>query len=289
MWGGSMVRSSLSSPLAGICSSSLPLVPCRQALARTTFLGRRTKGSLSQSLTFCKTYKAAFTHDLKNRNCRASLPDDAPFALAIGACLLSTLVLPNVEEEDNDKKENSLFGPDDMRSGAMQIISFIPLFNWLVWIFAWLDSGKQRYLAFAIVYLAPYLKTGLSLNPEDSWLPLASVLACIAHVQLDLSVTGEGSQPPLIDVSKLMLEKSQFKDLRARTEGLVGRLKELAERTDVRRVDEAVEGDEQTAAEWKAIQEEKERDELKEFDEKLARSRSKRGETVEEVTKEIER
>lgn len=32
MWGGSMVRSSLSSPLAGICSSSLPLVPCRQAL-----------------------------------------------------------------------------------------------------------------------------------------------------------------------------------------------------------------------------------------------------------------
>ncbi|KAL2629660.1 hypothetical protein R1flu_014346 [Riccia fluitans] len=172
----------------------------------------------------------------------------------------------------------------------MQVISFLPLFNWLVWIFAWLDSGKQRYLAFAIVYLAPYLKTGLSLNPEDSWLPLASVLACIVHVQLHLSVNGEGTEPPLIDVSKLMLEKSQLKNLRDRTDGLVARLKKLAEKTDARRIDQSIDGNAQvTPEEWKAIQEQKERDELREFDERLSKSLTSRVENVEETAKETER
>lgn len=67
----------------------------------------------------------------KKGNCSAALADDAPFALAIGASILSTLVLP-VGQEQEENKENSLFGPDDVRSGAMQIIGFIPLFNWLV-------------------------------------------------------------------------------------------------------------------------------------------------------------
>jgi hypothetical protein len=101
--------------------------------------------------------------------------------------MMSTLVLPVNVERDESKKGSSALGADDVRYAAMGVISFIPLFNWLTWVFAWLDTSKQRYLVYAIVYLAPYLRTGLSISPEDSWLPLASVLACIIHVQVILS------------------------------------------------------------------------------------------------------
>lgn len=67
----------------------------------------------------------------KKGSVRAALPDDAPFALAIGASILSTLVLP-VGREQAVNNESYMFGPDDVQTGAMQIISFIPLFNWLV-------------------------------------------------------------------------------------------------------------------------------------------------------------
>ncbi|EFJ04922.1 hypothetical protein SELMODRAFT_48523, partial [Selaginella moellendorffii] len=111
---------------------------------------------------------------------KAVLQEDAPYAVAIGACVLSSLVLPSGQT----KPDGSVFGPDDVRYAAMGIISFIPLFDWLAWVFAWLDTSKRRYLVFSIVYLAPYLKSGMSLSTDDSWLPLASVLACILHVQV---------------------------------------------------------------------------------------------------------
>jgi hypothetical protein len=75
--------------------------------------------------------------------CRADLQQDAPFAAAIGACVLASLVLPpptprgeaseGMEEEDGD------FGATDTRMGVMGIISFLPYFNWLV-------SGTRRVL-----------------------------------------------------------------------------------------------------------------------------------------------
>ncbi|KAL3687958.1 hypothetical protein R1sor_014267 [Riccia sorocarpa] len=285
-----MLRCGCSSPQNVVRSGCLRRFPRHKAVVgRTVFLGKQTKGSLSRSSGSSSIHGADLRQDLQSGSSRASLENDAPFALAIGACFLSTLVIPD-DDKDDKKKEADLFGPDDVRSGAMQVISFIPLFNWLVWIFAWLDTGKQRYLAYAIAYLAPYLKTGLSLNPEDSWLPLLSVVACIVHVQLDLSVNAEGAEPPLIDVTKLMLEKSQLKNLRVRTDGLVTRLKELAEKTDVRRVDQSIDGDGQiNPEEWKAIQKQKERDELREFDERLARSPASRVENVEETVEEAER
>lgn len=65
--------------------------------------------------------------------CRAGLEDDAPFAVAIAASVLSTLVLPfEGETEEEANKGVSPLGGDDVRYAAMGIISFIPLFNWLV-------------------------------------------------------------------------------------------------------------------------------------------------------------
>ncbi|KAK9145731.1 hypothetical protein Sjap_005634 [Stephania japonica] len=127
--------------------------------------------------------------------CRAELAQDAPFATAIGACVLNSLVFPvsggggggggdGEEEEDGD----SVMDSTDARFAVMGIISFIPYFNWLSWVFAWLDTGRRRYLVYAIVYLAPYLRTNLSLSPDESWLPIASIIFCIAHIQLEASI-----------------------------------------------------------------------------------------------------
>lgn len=64
--------------------------------------------------------------------CRAGLEDDAPFALAIAASVLSTLVLPPDVPSEEGNESDSPLGGDDVRYAAMGIISFIPLFNWLV-------------------------------------------------------------------------------------------------------------------------------------------------------------
>ncbi|KAF0894509.1 hypothetical protein E2562_039435 [Oryza meyeriana var. granulata] len=118
--------------------------------------------------------------------CRADLQHDAPFAAAIGACVLASLVLPT--SRGRGEEEEGEFGATDTRMGVMGMISFLPYFNWLSWVFAWLDTGKRRYLFYAAAYLAPYLRTNLSLSPEESWLPIASIFACILHVQLESSI-----------------------------------------------------------------------------------------------------
>ncbi|KAJ0968404.1 hypothetical protein J5N97_025321 [Dioscorea zingiberensis] len=123
------------------------------------------------------------------RGCRAELAQDAPFAAAIGACVLASLVspIPTGKSEDGGGAMDST----DTRFAVMGIVSFIPYFNWLSWVFAWLDSGSQRYLIYSIVYLAPYLRTNLSLSPDESWLPIASIVFCILHVQLEASIQNE--------------------------------------------------------------------------------------------------
>lgn len=121
--------------------------------------------------------------------CRAELVQDAPFAAAIGACILTSLVAPvSYQDPDDDDGGGGAIDSTDARFAVMGIISFIPYFNWMSWVFAWLDSGKQRYLVYAVVYLAPYLRTNLSLSPEESWLPIASILLCIIHIQLEASI-----------------------------------------------------------------------------------------------------
>lgn len=121
--------------------------------------------------------------------------NDAPFAVAIGACLLSSFVFPSVGVGSDDESDDAVIDSNDTRLAVMSIISFIPYFNWLSWVFAWLDSGKRRYAVYAIVYLAPYLRSNLSLSPEESWLPIVSILLCIAHVQVEVSITNGDIQP----------------------------------------------------------------------------------------------
>ncbi|EEF43432.1 uncharacterized protein LOC8288832 [Ricinus communis] len=124
---------------------------------------------------------------LKNKGiCRAEFSRDAPFAAAIGACMLSSLLLPNAVNTDDDG--DSAIDSTDARLTAMGIISFVPYFNWLSWVFAWLDTGKRRYAVYALVYLAPYLRSNMSLSPEESWLPVASIVLGIIHVQLEASI-----------------------------------------------------------------------------------------------------
>ncbi|KAF9601791.1 hypothetical protein IFM89_022959 [Coptis chinensis] len=111
--------------------------------------------------------------------CRAELMQDAPFAIAIGTCVLNSLFFPLPKSGNDD--DDSPMDSTDARFAVMGIISFIPYFNWLSWIFAWLDTGSKRYVVYSIVYLAPYLRTNLSLSPEESWLPIASIFFCIIH------------------------------------------------------------------------------------------------------------
>ncbi|KAK9122240.1 hypothetical protein Syun_019857 [Stephania yunnanensis] len=62
--------------------------------------------------------------------CRAELAQDAPFAAAIGACILNSLVFP-VAGGGGDEDGDSVMDSTDARFAVMGIISFIPYFNWL--------------------------------------------------------------------------------------------------------------------------------------------------------------
>lgn len=125
----------------------------------------------------------------RGRNlCRAELVHDAPFAAAIGACVLTSLVAPIHSMGSEDEDGSGAIDSTDARFAVMGIIGFIPYFNWLSWVFAWLDTNRPRYLVYSIVYLAPYLRTNLSLSPDESWLPIASILLCIIHIQLEASI-----------------------------------------------------------------------------------------------------
>ncbi|CAA0406886.1 unnamed protein product [Arabidopsis thaliana] len=122
--------------------------------------------------------------------CRAEFSQDAPLVTAIGACILSSFVFPVAKRvnDEEEEEENSAIVSTDMRLAAMGIISFIPYFNWLSWVFAWLDTGKSRYAVYALVYLLPYLSSNLSISPEESWLPITSIVLGIIHVQLEASI-----------------------------------------------------------------------------------------------------
>ncbi|XP_068635514.1 uncharacterized protein [Aristolochia californica] len=128
--------------------------------------------------------------------CKAELSLDAPFAAAIGACVLNSLIFPISDDsaEYGDDGGSSI-DSTDARFAVMAVLSFIPYFNWLSWIFAWLDTGKQRYLVYSIVYLAPYIRTNLSLSPDESWLPIASIVFCIIHIQLEASIRNGDIKP----------------------------------------------------------------------------------------------
>ncbi|XP_078439851.1 zinc finger matrin-type protein [Wolffia australiana] len=138
---------------------------------------------------------------------RVQIPEEAPFAAAIGASILFSLAfpVPGRSGEDADEGSDSGFDFGDTRFAVMAILSLIPYFNWMSWIFAWLDTGRQRYLVYAAVYLAPYIRSNLSISPEESFLPIASILACILHVQLEESIRNGD-----IDAIKLLDKTLKF-------------------------------------------------------------------------------
>ncbi|KAK7308901.1 hypothetical protein RJT34_05226 [Clitoria ternatea] len=157
----------------------------------STFLSSRPSLSLSpcfklnpQSL---QLKSPSFIITLKPNSkfrCRAVFSDDAPFAAAIGACMFTSLLFPLSAPSHSQDADTTT----DTRFAVMGILSFIPYFNWLSWVFAWLDTGKRRYAVYSLVYLAPYIRSNLSLSPEESWLPIASILFCIVHIQLEASI-----------------------------------------------------------------------------------------------------
>ncbi|KAG6791544.1 hypothetical protein POTOM_000667 [Populus tomentosa] len=136
----------------------------------------------SHSHQHCKTLVKG--EKINRGKCRAQLSDDTPFAAAMGLCMLSSLLLPNTVTKDEEAESYSGIATTDTRFAVMGVISFIPYFNWLSWVFAWLDTGKRRYAIYSLVYLAPYLRSNMSLSPEESWLPIASIIFGIVHVQV---------------------------------------------------------------------------------------------------------
>ncbi|GMQ05972.1 hypothetical protein CsSME_00050755 [Camellia sinensis var. sinensis] len=64
--------------------------------------------------------------------CRAEFSQDAPFAVAIGACILNSVVFPITSGPDDDDQGDSLIDSTDARFAVMGIMSFIPYFNWLL-------------------------------------------------------------------------------------------------------------------------------------------------------------
>lgn len=122
----------------------------------------------------------------RNLKCKAEFAQDAPFAVAIGASILNSLVFPIPRTPDEDS--GAAIDSTDARFAVMGIISFIPYFNWLSWVFAFLDTSSPRYVVYSIIYLAPYIRTNLSLSPEESWLPIASIFLCIIHIQIEASI-----------------------------------------------------------------------------------------------------
>lgn len=73
--------------------------------------------------------------------------NDAPFAVAFGACLLSSFVFPAVGGGSHDESDDAVIDSNDTRLAVMSIISFIPYFNWLVCKF---EIGMSLFLFFCM-------------------------------------------------------------------------------------------------------------------------------------------
>uniref|UniRef100_A0A803LWQ8 Uncharacterized protein n=1 Tax=Chenopodium quinoa TaxID=63459 RepID=A0A803LWQ8_CHEQI len=114
--------------------------------------------------------------------CRAELQQDAPFAIAIGACVLNSLLFSDTAVS-SPEDEDAAVSSTDARFTVMTIIGFIPYFNWLSWIFALMDTGKRRYAVYALVYLAPYFSTSKVLIFKFLYL----IDQCL-HSQLEASI-----------------------------------------------------------------------------------------------------
>ncbi|XP_074290065.1 uncharacterized protein LOC141616815 isoform X1 [Silene latifolia] len=143
------------------------------------------------SLSLSNVKSTSGRHVQRGRGlCRVELNPDASITIAIGASMLNTYFFghPTADVEDAADDDDSAVSSTDARFAVMTIISVIPYFNWLSWVFALMDTGKRRYAVYALVYLAPYIRTNFALSPDENWLPIASIVLCIIHIQLEASI-----------------------------------------------------------------------------------------------------
>jgi len=73
-------------------------------------------------------------------------------------------------------------GSEELKWTIVSLISFIPYLNWSAWIGAGMDSDtSRRCMAYAALYVLPYLHAGLSFDN----LVVFSWVACAAHLQIE--------------------------------------------------------------------------------------------------------
>lgn len=78
-------------------------------------------------------------------------------AVAIGACILNSLIFP-VAPSPEDVEAESLIDSADARFAVMGIISFIPYFNWMVLIFKLInDSMIVSICLFFVKYIFVFM------------------------------------------------------------------------------------------------------------------------------------
>ncbi|KAK9793713.1 hypothetical protein WJX73_005632 [Symbiochloris irregularis] len=104
--------------------------------------------------------------------------------LKSAAPLLKKDLQPRGQAQDAEDEESR-----GVQWGVMSVISFLPLFDWLAWVFAAQEDPErgQEYYTFAFLYALPILTNGLQ---QDAF-TIAAVLACAAHVQVERIVQTE--------------------------------------------------------------------------------------------------
>lgn len=93
-----------------------------------------TEKTYQFNLNFCEFLQKQKKKLLQLRKrgiCRAELQQEAPFAIAIGACMLNSLLFSDTSVSSSED-EDAEISSTDARFAIMTIISLIPYFNWLV-------------------------------------------------------------------------------------------------------------------------------------------------------------
>jgi len=117
---------------------------------------------------------------IRNGRCKAVLLHDAPFAGAIGACILNSLIFPPPVGPNDNEDADSMIDSADARFAVMGIISFIPYFNWMVRFTLLFTSFPSLHTYILFIYL------------YDLWLIIKWLMCFIVSVCVELGVCLDG-------------------------------------------------------------------------------------------------
>lgn len=144
-----------------------------------------------------------------------SLPDDIVGAVqtgvSIGILISITLsALPILTGDSKERNERRYYQPDagegadNVKWSVMGVLSFLPFFNPMIWVFAALDEDADAsalYWSFAFLYACPYLANGVQVDAFT----LLTLAACVAHVQIERIAQTEPVEVELPDVLRAIL------------------------------------------------------------------------------------